>query len=140
MANFGHKSNHMYKVILEVEGKTYGLSSINVNAYNRGSGYDPHPNDQTIQFQVKTVKMDQFLWDWVNSSDIKKKSGKIKMLDTDTGQPIQIISFEDGFSNSFNLSFYQSNEYSNETSITLSASKILITVNEQNAQPGGKKD
>lgn len=130
----------MYKVILEVEGKVYTLSSINVNAYNRGSGYDPHPNDQTIQFQVRTVKMDQFLWDWVNSTDIKKKSGKIKMLDADSGQPFQIISFEDGFSNSFNLSFYQSNEYSNETSITLSAKSINIQVKEQNAQPVAKKD
>ena len=51
----------MYKTILEVDGKIYSLSSVSINTYNRGSGYDPSPNDQTIQFQVRSVKMDQFI-------------------------------------------------------------------------------
>jgi hypothetical protein len=130
----------MYKTILEVEGKTYSLSSVSMNTYNRGSGYDPSPNDQTIQFQVRSLKMDQFMWDWVNSPDIVKKSGKIKIINTDDNLVLQTISFENGFSNSYNMSFYQNNEYSNETSITLSASKITIQVTETNAVPSGKKD
>lgn len=131
----------MYKTILEVEGRTYSLSSININTYNRGSGYDPSPNDQTLQFQIRTTKMDQFIWDWVNSTDIAKKDGKIKLMNADDNTVIQTITFEGGFSSSFNMSFYQSNEYSNETSITLSAAKINIQVSQSGtAMPGSKKD
>lgn len=131
----------MYKTILEVEGRTYSLSSININTYNRGSGYDPSPNDQTLQFQIRTTKMDQFIWDWVNSTDIAKKDGKIKLMNADDNTVIQTITFEGGFSSSFNMSFYQSNEYSNETSITLSAAKITIQVSQSGtAMPGSKKD
>lgn len=130
----------MYKTILEVDGRTYSLSSVNINTYNRGSGYDPSPNDQTIQFQVRSTKMDQFLWDWVNSPDIAKKNGKIKLMNADENIVLQTIIFENGFSSSYNMSFYQNNEYSNETSITLSASKIIVQVNEVSAMPGGRKD
>jgi hypothetical protein len=131
----------MYKTVLEIEGKTYSLSSISINTYNRGSGYDPSPNDQTMQFQIRTTKMDQFIWDWVNSTDIVKKDGKIKLINADENIVLQTITFEDGFSSSFNMSFYQNNEYSNETSITLSAAKITIQVNQTaTASPGGKKD
>ncbi len=130
----------MYKTILEVEGKVYSLSSINLNTYNRGSGYDPSPNDQTIQFQIRTVKMDQFIWDWVNSPNITKKNGKIKLLNADDNSVLQTILFEDGFSNSFNMSFYQANEYSNETSITIAAAKITIQVNQATTSPAAKKD
>jgi hypothetical protein len=130
----------MYKTILEVEGKSYSLSSISMNTYNRGSGYDPSPNDQTIQFQIRSLKMDQFMWDWVNSPDISKKNGKIKIINTDENLVLQTISFENGFSSSYNMSFYQNNEYSNETSITLSASKITIQITEGAGVPGGKKD
>jgi hypothetical protein len=38
------------------------------------------------------------------------------------------------------MSFYQNNEYSNETSITLSASKITIQVAGATSAPGAKKD
>ncbi len=130
----------MYKTILEVDGRTYSLSSISINTYNRGSGYDPSPNDQTIQFQIRSTKMDQFLWDWVNSPDIVKKNGKIKLMNADENIVLQTIVFENGFSSSYNMSFYQNNEYSNETSITLSASKITVQVNEVTTLPGGKKD
>jgi hypothetical protein len=130
----------MYKTTLEVEGKVYSLSSFSINTYNRGSGYDPSPNDQSIQLQIRTVKMDQFMWDWVNSPDITKKNGKIKLMNADDNSVLQTIVFENGFSNSFNMSFYQTNEYSNETSITLSASKISIQVNETSAIPTAKKD
>jgi len=131
----------MYKTILEIEGKTYALSSINLSTYNRGSGYDPSPTDQTIQFQIRSVKMDQFMWDWINSPDVTKKNGKIKFLNADDNTVIQTISFENGFSSSFNMSFYQTNEYSNETSITLAASKITVSVNTQStAVPSAKKD
>lgn len=131
----------MFKTVLEIEGKIYSLSSINLSTYNRGSGYDPSPNDQTIQFQIRTTKMDQFIWDWVNSPDIAKKNGKIKLLNADDNTVLQTIAFENGFSSSFNMSFYQANEYSNETSITLAASKITITVNSPvTAVPSAKKD
>lgn len=130
----------MYKTTLEVEGKVYHLSSVNINTYNRGSGYDPSPNDQTLQFQIRTTKMDQFIWDWINSPDIAKKHGKIKISNSDENLVLQTISFENGFSSSFNMSFYQNNEYSNETSITLSASKITIQVAGATSTPGAKKD
>lgn len=131
----------MYKTILEVEGRVYSLSSININTYNRGSGYDPSPNDQTLQFQIRSTKMDQFLWDWVNSPDVTKKNGKIKLMNADENTVLQTIIFENGFSSSYNMSFYQNNEYSNETSITLSASKITIQVSQQSTtSPGAKKD
>ena len=135
-----YKSHIMYKTVLEVEGKTYSLSSININTYNRGSGYDPSPNDQTLQFQIRSVKLDQFLCDWINSPDIVKKNGKIKLINADDNVVLQTITFENGFSNSYNLTFYMNNEYSNESSITLSASKISIQVNEVSVSSGGRKD
>lgn len=130
----------MYKTTLEVDGKVYSLSSVSVNTYNRGSGYDPSPSDQTIQVQIRSTKMDQFIWDWINSPDIVKKNGKIKLMNADENVVLQTIVFENGFSSSYNMSFYMNNEYSNETSITLSASKITVQVNEMNVSPGGKKD
>ncbi len=130
----------MYKTVLEIDGKSYSLSSVSINTYNRGSGYDPSPNDQTIQFQVRSTKMDQFLWDWINSTDVIKKNGKIKLINADENLVLQTIVFEGGFSSSYNMNFYMNNEYSNETSITLSASKISVQVNDVTAAPGGKKD
>ncbi|MBA2613872.1 MAG: hypothetical protein H0U95_18055 [Bacteroidetes bacterium] len=130
----------MYKAILEVEGKVYSLSSININTYNRGLGYDPNPNDQTILFQIRTTKMDQFIWDWINSPNITKKNGKIKLLNTDENVVIKTISFENGFSSSYNMNFYQNSD-SNDTSITLSATKITIQVAAISpSTPGATKD
>jgi len=131
----------MYKTVLEIEGKTYSLSSVNISSYNRGSGYDPMPTDQSIQFQIRTLKMDQFMWDWVNGKDIQKKNGKIKILNADDNSVIQTIIFDNGFSSSYNMSFYQTNEYSNETSVTLITSGFIVQVNAAlAATPGAKKD
>jgi hypothetical protein len=130
----------MYKAILEVEGKVYSLSSININTYNRGSGYDPNPNDQTLVFQIRTTKMDQFIWNWVSSPDIAKKNGKIKFIDLDENVVVKTITFENGFSSAYNMNFYQNSD-SNDTSITLSASKITIQVSTVSpSTPGATKD
>ncbi|MBL7910377.1 MAG: hypothetical protein JNJ41_04950 [Bacteroidia bacterium] len=129
----------MYKAILEVDGKVYPLSSININTYNRGSGYDPNPNDQTLVFQIKTTKMDQFIWNWISSPDITKKNGKIKLIDIDDNLVLKTIIFENGFSSSYNMNFYQTSD-SNDTSVTLSASKITIQVNTASSTPGATKD
>lgn len=130
----------MYKAILEVDGKVYSLSSININSYNRGSGYDPNPNDQTLVFQIKTTKMDQFIWNWISGPDIAKKNGKIKLIDIDENVVIKTISFENGFSSGYNMNFYQTSD-SNDTSVTLSASKITIQVSTAAAStPGATKD
>jgi len=130
----------MYKAILEVEGKVYPLSSININTYNRGSGYDPNPNDQTVVFQVRTTKMDQFIWNWISGPDIAKKNGKIKLIDADENLVLKTIIFENGYSSSYNMNFYQNSD-SNDTSITLSASKISIQVSTKSpSTPGATKD
>lgn len=129
----------MYKAILEVDGKVYPLSSININTYNRGSGYDPNPNDQTLVFQIKTTKIDQFIWNWISSPDITKKNGKIKLIDIDDNLVLKTIIFENGFSSSYNMNFYQTSD-SNDTSVTLSASKITIQVNTASSTPGATKD
>lgn len=117
----------MYKAILEVDGKIYPLSSININTYNRGSAYDPNPNDQTVVFQIRTTRMDQFIWNWISTPEIAKKNGRIKLIDTDENLVLKTIIFENGFSSSYNMNFY-ANSDTNDTSITLSASKIIIQV------------
>lgn len=130
----------MHKAILELEGKTYSLSSVNVNTYNRGSGYDPNPSDQSIAFQIRTTKMDQFIWNWISSPDIAKKNGKIKLIDSDGNVPLKTIAFENGFSSSYNMNFYQNSD-SNDTSVTLYASKITIQVHSATPViPGAIKD
>ncbi len=130
----------MHKAILEVDGKTYSLSSVNVNTYNRGSGYDPNPSDQSIAFQIRTTKMDQFIWNWISSPDITKKNGKIKLIDSDGNVPLKTIVFENGFSSSYNMNFYQNSD-SNDTSVTLYASKITIQVHSSTPViPGAIKD
>ncbi|MBA3680646.1 MAG: hypothetical protein H0W73_05710 [Bacteroidetes bacterium] len=130
----------MYKAILEVDGKVYSLSSININTYNRGSGYDPSPNDLSLVFQIRTTKMDQFIWNWISTPDVAKKNGKIKLIDIDENVVLKTIIFENGYSSSYNMNFYQNND-TNDTSITLSASKITIQVSSvAAATPGATKD
>lgn len=130
----------MHKAILEVDGKVYSLSSVSVNTYNRGSGYDPNPSDQSIAFQIRTTKMDQFIWNWISSPDIIKKHGKIKLIDTDGNSVLKTITFENGFSSAYNMNFYQSSD-SNDTSVTLYASKITIHVSPATpVTPGATKD
>ncbi len=130
----------MYKAILELEGKVYSLSSININTYNRGSGYDPSPNDLSVVFQVRTTKMDQFIWNWISSPDVVKKNGKIKLINIEDNTVLKTISFENGYSSSYNMNYYQNSD-SNDTSITLSASKVTIQVNSLTPSiPGATKD
>jgi Hemolysin coregulated protein Hcp (TssD) len=125
----------MYNMILEIEGRTYLLSSINMNRYNRGSAYDPNPNDHTIQFQIKTAKMDNFMWGWVNGDDIQKKSGRIKFIDATTSTALQTFSFENGYSISHNMNFYNSNDVNSEVNITIAASKIRVEAHEITTTP-----
>ncbi len=117
----------MYKAILEVEGKIYALSSLNINVYNRGSGYDPNPNDQVLTFMIKISKLDQFIWNWISTDNIEKKNGKVKLLNSDDNVVYKIISFENGYSSSYNMNYYQNSE-TNELSVTLCASKFTIQV------------
>jgi Hemolysin coregulated protein Hcp (TssD) len=127
----------MYKAILEVDGKVYSLSSVSINAYNRGSGYDPNPNDQTLTFMIKTPKLDQFIWNWISTQNIEKRNGKVKLINSDDNIVHTIISFENGYSSSYNMNYYQNSE-TNETSITLCASKISIQVNSASVSSPGK--
>ncbi len=130
----------MYKAILEVEGKVYSLSSASINTYNRGSGYDPNPNDQTLTLMIKTTKLDQFIWNWISTVNIEKKNGKIKLINTDDNSVHTTISFESGFSSSYNMNYYQNSE-SSDTTITLCASKIAVQVTPVAAvNPGTPKD
>lgn len=130
----------MYKAILEVGGKVYSLSSVNVNAYNRGSGYDPHPGDHTLQLQIRSPKMDQFMWDWINNNEVQKLNGTVKIVDTDNDRVIQYIRFEQGYCSQFNMNFYLANDYNSETSITVAAAKITVDASDRMVQAGPVKD
>jgi hypothetical protein len=125
----------MHKITLEVDGKVYLLSNFSAQVYNRGSKYDPTPNDTVLQFQIRTLKMDQFLWDWFSSVDVVKKNGKVKIINAEENKVVNTISFEEGFSISYNLNFHLNNEYNNEANINLSISKIRIEVNQSTNQP-----
>ena len=131
----------MYKAILEIDGKSYPLSSLNINSYNRNSGYEPNPNDLSLVFQVKTQKMDQLIWNWITSADFAKKNGKIKLVDIDENTIVKTFIFENGFSSSYNLNFYQNTEVT-DTSVTLCASKITVQVSGSKtpSTPGATKD
>lgn len=130
----------MYKTTLEIEGREYNLSSININTYNRGSDYEPNINDQTIQLQFKTARVDDFIWDWATSDDIKKKDGTLKIVDTEEDETVQTVEFKAGFCTGYNLSFHANNDYNNETSVTLAAAKVSVLSSRTTMQPGSKKD
>lgn len=84
--------------------------------------------------------MDQFIWNWISSPDVAKKNGKIKLIDADDNAVLKTIIFENGYSSSYNMNFYQNSD-SNDTSVTLSASKITIQVSSAAASiPGATKD
>lgn len=130
----------MYKAILELDGKVYPLSSVSVNSYNRGSGYDPNPSDNSLAFQIRTNKMDQHIWTWISSPEVSKKNGKIKLVHIDDNSVLKTISFENGFSSSYSMNYYQNSE-SNDTSVTLFASKITIQITSAKpVTPGAIKD
>ncbi|MBX2914273.1 MAG: hypothetical protein KF856_03260 [Cyclobacteriaceae bacterium] len=120
----------MYKLILELSGKSYLLSSVNIGKYNRGSEYEPSPADNSLQLQIRTLKMDNFLWSWIGGESIIKKNGKIKLIDVSNEALLQTYSFEQGYCISSNLSFYNASDAS-EVGISLQASKISIEIHEQ---------
>jgi hypothetical protein len=119
----------MYKLVLELDGKSYLLSSVNIGKYNRGSEYEPSPADNSLQLQIKALKMDNFLWSWVSSDKPIKKNGKIKLIDVSNEALLQTYSFEQGYCLSSNLSFYNGLE-SSEVGISLAASKIIVEIHE----------
>lgn len=129
----------MYKLILELDGRTYFLSSVNIGKYNRGSEYGPSPADNSLQFQVRTLKMDNFLWNWAGSDTVVKKNGKVKLVDATNDALLQTYSFEQGYCVSSNMSFYSAGDAS-EVSLSVAASKITVEIHENTTSPvlGGR--
>ncbi len=121
-------------MILELDGRAYMLSSVNISRYNRGAEYGPTPGDNTLQFQIRTLKMDNFLWNWAGSEQVVKKNGKVKLLDATNNSLLQTYSFEDGFCMSNSMSFYSASDVS-EVSITVAASKISVEIHENMTSP-----
>lgn len=115
----------MNKIILDLNGKTYVLAGISVNAYNRNSGNDPYPGDNTMIVQMKAAKADQSLWDWFYNVIGDKRSGSITVF-REEDIPVFSIKFTDGYSYGFNANAYAQDNYGNELSITLVASSISI--------------
>lgn len=129
----------MYKLILELDGRSYFLSSVNIGKYNRGSEYGPSPADNSLQFQIRTLKMDNFLWHWASSDTVVKKNGKVKLMDATNDALLQTYSFEQGYCISSNMGFYSASDAS-EVSLSVSASKITIEIHEHAISPvsGGR--
>ncbi len=125
----------MFRATLEIENHKYPLSSVNVNVYNRGSDYEPNPQDQTMNFQVKSVNVDKFLTDWISGKTVTKKSGVIVITDLDTNSVFQTYSFAQAFCTSYTISFYLQSEDSNQTNITI-AGKVSVHSAASEA-PGG---
>ncbi|MBX2894924.1 MAG: hypothetical protein KF763_05760 [Cyclobacteriaceae bacterium] len=119
----------MFKLILELDGKSYLLSSVNIGKYNRSSEYEPSPSDNSLQLQIRTLKMDNFLWRWVGSETVTKKNGKIKLIDASSEALLQTYSFEQGYCVSSNLNLMSGSDAS-EVGISLVASKITIEIHE----------
>lgn len=124
----------MYKLILELDGRSYFLSSVNIGKYNRGSEYGPSPADNSLQLQIRTLKMDNFLWSWAGGDNVVKKNGKIKLVDASNDALLQTYSFEQGYCVSSNMSFYNASDNS-EVSLAVSATKITIEIHENAASP-----
>lgn len=125
----------MYKLILELDNRSYFLTSVNIGKYNRGGEYEPSPADNTLQLQVKTLKMDNFLWHWADNDTIVKKNGKIKLLDATNDALLQTYSFEQAYCLSSNMSLYSASDAS-EVSLSVSAAKIKIEIHEHAFIPG----
>jgi hypothetical protein len=115
----------MIKIILEIENKKYTISGVTVNAYNRQNEEDSYPGENALMLYVKSMQIDQFLWDWVNNKAAQKKDGKIIILNEDDGSATTIL-FKNACSMSFNMNLYAADNISNDISVTLSAEKILI--------------
>jgi hypothetical protein len=129
----------MYKLILELDGRSYFLSSVSIGKYNRGAEYGQSPADNSLQLQVRTLKMDNFLWNWAGSDTVVKKNGKIKLLDATNDALLQTYSFEQAYCLSSNMSFYSASDAS-EVSLSVSASKITVEIHEHAISPvsGGR--
>jgi hypothetical protein len=129
----------MYKLILELDGRSYFLSSVSMGKYNRGAEYGSSPADNSLQLQVRTLKMDNFLWNWAASDTVVKKNGKIKLMDASNDALLQTYSFEQAYCLSSNMSFYSASDAS-EVSLNVAASKITIEIHEHAISPvsGGR--
>ena len=129
----------MYKLILELDGRSYFLSSVNIGKYNRGAEYGQSPADNSLQFQIRTLKMDNFLWNWAGSDTVVKKNGKIKLMDASNDALLQTYSFEQAYCLSSSMGFYSASDAS-EVSLSVAASKITIEIHEHAISPvsGGR--
>ncbi|MFN8286708.1 MAG: type VI secretion system tube protein TssD [Chitinophagales bacterium] len=115
----------MLKATLEIENHKYPLASVNINVYNRGSDYEPNPQDQTMNFQVKSANVDKFLTEWISGKTITKKNGIITLTDVETNKVMQTYSFAQAFCTGYSINFYMQSEDSNQTNITI-AGKVSI--------------
>lgn len=119
----------MYKLILELDGRNYFLTSVNIGKYNRGSEYGQSPADNSLQFQIRTLKMDNFLWNWAASDIVVKKNGKVKLIDATTDALLQTYTFEQGYCTTSNMGFYSTSDAS-EVSLSLAATKLTVEIHE----------
>lgn len=121
----------MFKATLEIENHKYPVFSVNVNVYNRGSEYEPNPQDQTINFQVKSAYVDKFLTDWMSGKSITKKTGSITLIDLDTNKVFQTYAFSQAFCTSYSINYYSQSEDSNQTTITIAGKVSVHTSTEE---------
>lgn len=119
----------MYKIILELEGRTYFLTSVNLGKYNRGAEYGQSPNDNSLQLQIRTIKLDTFLWNWAGGDTVTKKNGKIRLVDGSTDMPVQTYTFEHAYVTASSMGFYIASDVS-EVSLTVMAATLSVEIHE----------
>lgn len=118
----------MSKLILELEGKKYPLLSSTFNSYNRGTGMEPYPTDNTFTMQIKLTKVDKTVNDWFYNISGQTKSGKITHYNEDDN-PVYEVCFIEAQTSSINGNLNTSQgEYGNDLMVTLTAETIFTNV------------
>lgn len=118
----------MNKLLLEIEGKKYPLLSSTFNSYNRGTGMETYPTDNTFTLQIKLVRVDKNLNDWFYNVQGQTKSGKITLFNEDEVAVYEVC-FLDAQTSSINGNLNSSQgEYGNDLMITLTAETIFTNV------------
>ena len=120
----------MFKIKLEVDGRTYDLDNVNYNYSNYASvpeneGFKDYAN---ISITVKMSKLDQKLLDWgLLGGPSQRKDGKITVFDPERDVMFKIITFTKGYCASLNGSVYAHDDYSTYPMVmSISAEKIAI--------------
>lgn len=131
----------MFKIKLELDGRTYDLDNVNYNYSNyagapEADGFKDYAN---ISMTIKMSKIDQKLLDWALIGSAQRRDGKITVFDPERDMMFKVIVFTKGYCSSVNGSVYAHDDY-NTYPMVLSVSAEKLTIQLEKSQGKRKSD